>query len=46
MKHIKVEEENFLWVSNQRAFDLMREGMLPPETSDPTNNPDYKMIDA
>ncbi len=39
--------ENFLWVSNQRAFDLMSEqGMLPPQTSEPANNPDYEMIDA
>lgn len=43
----KGEPENFLWVSNQRAHDLMRiEGLLPPATSDPTNNPDYEMIDA
>jgi hypothetical protein len=46
LKHIKHEEENFLWVSNQRAFDLMKEGMLPPETGDPKNNPEYEMIDA
>jgi hypothetical protein len=39
--------ENFLWVSNQRAHDLMRSGsMVPPQTSDPDNNPDYDMIDA
>jgi len=39
--------ENFLWVSNQRAHDLMRtEGMVPPATSDPENNTDYEMIDA
>ena len=30
LRHIKVEEENYLWVSNQKAFDLLREGMLPP----------------
>ena len=46
LKHIKPEEENFLWVSNQQAFDLMREGMLPPETGDSLNNPHYEMIDA
>lgn len=41
------EKENFLWVSNQRAHDLMRtEGMVPPATSDPANNPEYEMIDA
>ncbi len=46
MKHIKAEEENYLWVSNQKAFDLMRGGMLPPETGDPKNNPEFEMIDA
>ncbi|ANQ48054.2 ADP-ribosylglycohydrolase family protein [Flammeovirga sp. MY04] len=46
LKHIKKEEENYLWVSNQRAFDLMQEGMLPPDTSDPKNNEHYDMIDA
>jgi hypothetical protein len=46
LKHIKAEEENYLWVSNQRAFDLMREGILPPETSNPTNNEHHQMIDA
>lgn len=41
------EKENFLWVSNQRAHDLMRnDALLPPATSDPDNNPDYEMIDA
>ena len=46
MKHIKSEEENFLWVSNQKAFDLMKAGMVPPATGDPANNPEYEMIDA
>jgi hypothetical protein len=46
LKHIKKEEENFLWVSNQTAFDLMYEGMIPPATSSPENNPNYEMIDA
>jgi len=46
LKHIKSEEENFLWVSNQTAFDLMKKGILPPETSLPKNNPHYEMIDA
>jgi len=46
MKHIKLEEENFLWVSNQTALNLMKEGIVPPETSDPERNPDYEMIDA
>lgn len=40
-------KENFLWVSNQRAHDLMRlDGLVPPATSDPLNNVEYEMIDA
>tara|TARA_B100000035_G_scaffold187027_1_gene159578 strand:- start:3698 stop:5014 length:1317 start_codon:yes stop_codon:yes gene_type:complete len=46
LKHIKKMEENFLWVSNQRAFDLMIEGILPPETSNPSLNEHFEMIDA
>ncbi len=46
LRHIRAEEENFLWVSNQTAFDLMQEGVLPPETGSPENNPNYMMIDA
>ncbi len=46
LKHIKHEEENYLWVSNQKAFDLMLEGLTPPATGDPENNPEYEMIDA
>ena len=46
IKHIKAEEENYLWVSNQRAFDLMKQGILPPETGEPSNNEFYNMIDA
>tara|TARA_Y100001934_G_C12367343_1_gene784282 strand:- start:1782 stop:3086 length:1305 start_codon:yes stop_codon:yes gene_type:complete len=46
LKHIKSEEENYLWVSNQRAFDLMQKGVLPPETGDPDKNEFYDMIDA
>jgi len=43
----KGEKENFLWVSNQRAHDLMQnEGLVPPATSDPAHNPDFEMIDA
>lgn len=39
--------ENYLWVSNERAFYLMRDkGLLPPATSAPSNNPDFAMIDA
>ena len=46
LKHIRGEEENYLWVSNQRAFDLMKEGILPPETGNPGKNEHYEMIDA
>ena len=46
LRHIKKEEENYLWVSNQRAFDLMQKGVLPPTTSLPDSNPHYEMIDA
>ncbi|MCU4173810.1 ADP-ribosylglycohydrolase family protein [Carboxylicivirga sp. N1Y90] len=46
LKHIMSEEENFLWVSNQKAFDLMGDSILPPETSNPTLNEHYDMIDA
>ena len=46
IKHMKAEEENFLWVSNQTALDLMNKGMLPPATSQPENNENYMMIDA
>ncbi len=41
------EKENYLWVSNQRAYDLMlNDGLTPPATSDPLKNTDYDMIDA
>jgi hypothetical protein len=46
LRHIKHEEENFLWVSNQKAFDLMKDGLLPPETGSPDHNEHYEMIDA
>ena len=46
LKHIKIEEENFLWVSNQKAFDLMQKGIIPPNTSLPKNNEHFEMIDA
>lgn len=46
LMHIKSEEENYLWVSNQRTYDLMKEGFLPPETSNPERNEHYEMIDA
>jgi hypothetical protein len=46
LKHIMAEEENYLWVSNQAAFDLMKQGIAPPATSDPEQNPHFEMIDA
>jgi hypothetical protein len=46
LNHIRADEENYLWVSNQKALDLMQSGLLPPETGDPLNNPHYDMIDA
>ena len=46
LKHIQLEEENYLWVSNQKAFDLMQAGITPPETSNPDKNEHYEMIDA
>lgn len=46
LRHIKKEEENYLWVSNQQAFDLMQKGVLPPETGTPELNKHYDMIDA
>jgi ADP-ribosylglycohydrolase len=46
LRHIKSEEENYLWVSNQKAFDLMKDGVIPPATGDPKNNPEFEMIDA
>lgn len=46
IKHIKHDEENFLWVSNQKAFDLMKIGLRPPFTGSPVNNEHYDMIDA
>ena len=46
IEHIRNEEENYLWVSNQKAFDLMNSGLLPPATGDKENNPHYEMIDA
>ena len=38
--------ENFLWVSNQKALDLMYDGVLPPLTGSQAMNPHYDMIDA
>jgi hypothetical protein len=38
--------ENYLWVSNQKAMDLMQEGILPPLTGSRELNPHFDMIDA
>ena len=38
--------ENFLWVSNQRAHELMLAGQLPPATGQSEQNPHGEMIDA
>ncbi|MEN0039088.1 MAG: ADP-ribosylglycohydrolase family protein [Cellvibrio sp.] len=38
--------ENYLWVSNQKAFDLMQKGVLPPLTGSQMLNEHYDMIDA
>ena len=46
LQHIRPDEENYLWVSNQQAYDLMRKGVIPPHTSDTARNPHYEMIDA
>ena len=46
LEHISSTEENYLWVSNQKALDLMNEGYLPPETSSPRLNEHSEMIDA
>ena len=51
IKHIYSNEdapknENYLWVSNETAYYLMMDGMTPPLTSEPVNNPNYSMIDA
>jgi len=40
------QPENFLWVSNQRAFDLMKQGLEPPLTGRLPHNEHYDMIDA
>ena len=52
LKHMKHEEENYLWVANQRALELMLTGVVPPATSDPEISKDtiydnyHEMIDA
>jgi hypothetical protein len=52
LEHMKHEEENYLWVANQRALELMLTGTVPPATSDPMITRDsiydnyHEMIDA
>ena len=52
LKHMHLEEENYLWVANQKALDMMQLGHIPPATSDPKYTSDsiysnyYEMIDA
>ena len=46
LRHIRSEEENYLWVSNERAYRLMEAGVLPPATGDPEKNEETEMIDA
>ena len=52
LEHMKHEEENYLWVANQRALELMLTGIVPPATSDPKISKDtiydnyHEMIDA
>jgi hypothetical protein len=43
----KGDFENYLWVSNQTAHQLMiNEALVPPETGNPENNPNWFQIDA
>ena len=46
LKHIKHEEQNYLWVSNEKALHLMIDGLAPPLTSLPEHNPHFDQIDA
>jgi hypothetical protein len=44
LEHI---DGSYIWVSNESAYYLMLEdGLLPPETSAPDNNPNWEQIDA
>ena len=38
--------QNYLWVSNQAAHELMLSGVRPPQTAAPANNAYGEMIDA
>jgi hypothetical protein len=45
--HPDTEKDQYIWVSNEEAWKLMNyQGMYPPDTSLPENNPDWEMIDA
>ena len=46
LRHIRAEEENYLWVANQAAFDAMNNGVVPPKTGDSLINTHNDMIDA
>ncbi len=37
---------NFLWVSNENAYELMRTGVVPPATGEPERNSGFDRIDA
>jgi hypothetical protein len=39
-------DDEYLWVSNQQALDLMRRGVLPPGTGLPAANQSWLKIDA
>lgn len=39
-------DDEYLWVSNQQALDLMRRGVLPPSTGLPAANQYWLRIDA
>lgn len=44
---IRFHRENSLWVSNEKAYYLMKDrGLRPPATSEPEHNELYSMIDA
>ena len=43
LEHI---DGTYIWVSNETAYHLMKNGMVPPNTSLPANNSNWEMIDA
>ena len=47
IRELEERKPDRLWVSNHRAWELMKyDGLLPPATSLPENNSTYDMIDA